>query len=138
MTTTETTTTTAKKTRTPKAPKIATPYPFETKAQIAHKIATDSQYVMHALCQLHTWQTQHEQEKRTTEVRNRRGFMSSHAVTGSKLAEKLKGGEGLTPAEFDQAQGIVSRYTRQLAVESREQALLANPDLAATAKIFGV
>lgn len=113
-------------------------YPFETKAQIAAKIAQDDQYMLAALAQLHTWQTAHEQETKTTEVKNRRGFMSSHAVNGSKLAEKVKRGEALTGEEMDKARSIVCRYTRQLAVFSREQAIAANPALNAVASTFGV
>ena len=113
-------------------------YPFETKAQIAAKIATSDEYMLQGLCQLHTWQTQHERETKTTAVKNRRGFMSSHAVNGSKLAEKVKGGEQLNEEDMAKARSIVASYTRQLAVASREEALAANPDLAATAAIFGV
>ena len=113
-------------------------YPFTTKAQIAALIASSDEYMLQGLCQLHTWQTEHEQETKTTEVKNRRGFMSSHAVNGSKLAEKVKAGETLTAEETDKARSIVGRYTRQLAVASREAALEADPALRATAAIFGV
>ena len=134
--TTMTTSTETKATK--KAPKAKVSYPFETKAQIAAKIAASDEYTVAALCQLHPWQTAHEQETKTTEIKNRRGFMSSHAVNGSKLAEKTKSGEGFTVEEMDKARSIVCRYTRQLAVASREDALAADPSLAATAAIFGV
>ncbi len=133
---TTTTTTQAKATKAPKAKGAV--YPFESKAQIAAKIESSDEYMLLGLCQLHTWQTEHEQETKTTEEKNRRGFMSSHAVNGSKLAEKVKAGETLTGEEIAKARSIVCRYTRQLAVASREASLAANPELAATAAIFGV
>lgn len=135
---TEVTTMTTTTTEAAVPAKISKLYPFETKAQIAAKIASSDEYMLGGLCQLHTWQTEHEQEVRTTEEKNRRGFMSSHAVNGSKLAEKVKGGEALTGEEMAKARSIVCRYTRQLAVASREASLDANPELRATAAIFGV
>lgn len=113
-------------------------YPFETKAQIAAKLAGSDEAVKTAIVRLWTEQTKHEQETKTTEVKNRRGFMSSHAVNGSKLAEKIQSGAELSAEEMDKARAMACRYTRQLAVFSREDALAANPELRATAAIFGV
>jgi len=128
----------AKAPRAPKAPKIKTPYPFESKGSILARVAASDSFMLQCLCQLHSWQTEHEQATKSTVVRNRRGFMSSHAVNGSKLAEKALSGETLTSEEMDKARSITVRYGKQLAAGCREAAIAASPELARTAAIFGV
>ena len=111
-------------------------YPFETKAQIAAKIADSTEYALQALVTIWSLQTSFEQEKLTTEVRNHRGFMSSHAVVGSKLAQKVQSGEPLTQEETEKAVAIAARYTKQLAAYSRRQAIESNPELAQASACF--
>jgi len=119
----------------PKAERVKYNYPFQTKAQILASQADFSVCLQH-LEQLYAAQTADEQEKETTFSKNRRGFMSSHAVTGSKLAVKARSGEELTPEEQDKVRAIVCRYGKQLAAFSRESAIAANPELAKIAEIF--
>lgn len=111
-------------------------YPFLTKAQIADRIGSDAGFVRQAIGILYANQTSHEREVRSTEVKNRAGFMSSHAVTGSKLAEKLLSGAGWTQEDEDKARAIASRYTRQLACHFREEAIVFDPALAQKAAAF--
>jgi hypothetical protein len=123
------------KTKAPKAERVKYNYPFETKAQI---LASQSDL---AVCKSHLItlfqaQTADEQDTQDTKYKNRRGFMSSHAVTGSQLALKVIAGEDLSEEEEAKVRNIVSRYGRQLAVFSREAAIAANPDLVSIAKVF--
>lgn len=119
----------------PKKQKVGT-YPFQSKREILAKVEADDAYMLHCLCVLHARQTEHEQATKTTKTKNRRGFMSSHAVRGCELAEKVKGGEPLTDEDMALARGITSRYGRQLAQHFREEAIAGNPDLAKVAEVF--
>jgi hypothetical protein len=132
-TTTETATTTKKKA--PKAEKVRYNYPFATKAQILASQSDFSVCLTH-LAQLYAAQTAEEQDQESTFFKNRAGFMSSHAVTGSKLAVKAASGEELTPEEQDKVRSIVARYGKQLASFSRHEAMRANPELKKIAEIF--
>ncbi len=113
-------------------------YPFMSKAQIAERISSDDDFVLMSLVILHDRQTEFEQATKTTVSRNRRGFMSSHAVNGTKLAEKVLSGVALDGEELAKAREMVSHYTKQLASHLREEAKAANPELAATAAMYGV
>lgn len=131
------------KTSAPKAPKEPKPkkpkvgkYPFETKREILAKVQEDDSYVLQSLQLLHQFQTPSEQESKKSASRNRRGFMSSHVLTGTRLAEKSLSSEGLSSEELSQAREIVSHYGRQLAAFSREQRIAENPELAKVAKVF--
>ncbi len=128
-------TTTTKPAKAKKAPQN---YPFTSKAQLMHWIMTDDGFARAALVTIWEKQTAHEQDKRITESRNCVGFMSSHSVNGSKLAEKISSGVALDGEEMVQCRAIASRYTRQLARFAREEALAENPELAATAAVFGL
>ena len=128
-------TTNMTKTNTTKPERVKFNYPFATKAQILASQADFPTCLVH-LEQLYAAQTADEQEDQDTKFKNRRGFMSSHAVTGSQLAVKARSGEELTPEEQDKVRGIVCRYGKQLAAFAREAQIAANPDLAAVAAIF--
>lgn len=110
-------------------------YPFVTKSQLRARLASEPAFVVLCLSIMLDRQTAYEQEAKTTVTRNRRGFMSSHAVKGTTLALKARG-EGLTEEEQDAAQGIVLHYTKQLAAHFRAEAIVANPDLAEAARVF--
>jgi hypothetical protein len=112
-----------------------TSYPFMTKAQIKAQIDSDDAFVVLCLGIMLDRQTSHEQEAKTTKDRNRRGFMSSHAVKGTTLAQKARG-EGLSADETEAARALVSRYTKQLAAHFRQSAIADNPDLAEAARVF--
>jgi hypothetical protein len=132
---TNTDSTTASKTKAPKAERVKYNYPFATKAQILASQA-DFEVCKRHLITLFQAQTADEQESQDTKYKNRRGFMSSHAVTGSQLASKVISGEELTEEEVEKVRTIVSRYSRQLAAFSREAAIAANPELKKIAEIF--
>jgi len=118
-----------------KKQKVGT-YPFRSKRSILDQVAADDAFMLHCLCVLHDRQTEHEQATKSTKSKNRRGFMSSHAVRGCELAEKVKGGDALTDEDTEKARTIVGRYGRQLAQHFREEAISANPDLAKAAEVF--
>jgi hypothetical protein len=119
----------------PKAERIKYSYPFATKAQI---LASQSEFstCLEHLGQLYDAQTSEEQEAKDTRIKNAKGFMSSHAVTGSTLAVKARSGEALTPEEQDKVRSIVCRYGKQLAAFSRQAAIAANPELKKIAAVF--
>lgn len=110
-------------------------YPFVTKSTIKARIESDDAFMLQCLAVLYSRQTSHEQDTKSTRDRNRRGFMSSHAVTASVLAVKATA-EGLTEEETCKARAIVSRYTKQLAAHFRQEAIAADPDLAEAARVF--
>jgi hypothetical protein len=111
-------------------------YPFVTKATIKTRLEAEPEFRCEAMAILHTLQTEHEQAVRTTKDKNRQGFMSSHAVKGSKVAEKIKAGEKLTDEDWDTVNTIAPRYSRQLAVYFRAQAISQDPALAKVAAMF--
>lgn len=110
-------------------------YPFKTKAQILAAQA-DFEVCKQDLITLFKLQTEDEQDTKTTRHKNRRGFMSSHAVNGTLLARKVIAKEELTEEDEAKIRSIVGRYGRQLAAHSRQQAMEANPELRAIAQTF--
>lgn len=133
------TTTQATETKAPKAakaPKEKKSYPFLTKAQIAAQIGSDFQFACSVITTLYDRQTTFEQETKSTLNKNRRGFMSSHAVNGTKLALKIRAGEELNDEDVARVHEIAPRYTKQMADHFRAQAIAENPELAAKAACF--
>ena len=126
-----------KKTRKKRVNKNPKPYPFRSKKQITEQIASDDGYCLSCLTVLYARQTASEQAKGTTESRNRQGFMSSHAVVGTKLAKQLAEEGTLEGEDLDSARAIVSRYGRQLAASERQAAIEADPAKAELAALFG-
>ena len=113
-------------------------YPFLTKAQIKAELDSSFDARCAAMVTLFKLQTTLEQATDKTLMANARGFMSSHAVNGSKVAKKLMTGEELDSADVDQVNRIAPRYSRQLATLARAEALAANPELAEKAALFGI
>jgi hypothetical protein len=113
-------------------------YPFATKAQIKERIAADPEFARECLLVIHSRQTEPEQERKETISRNKRGFMSSHAVRGTELARKILGGEYLNPDEEELVVSIASSYSKQLAAHFRLAVLAEKPELAEAAKVFGL
>jgi len=111
-------------------------YPFRTKRQILEQLETDDTFLVECLGILYQRQTTDEQETKETKYRNHRGFMSSHAVNGTRLAEKMLSGEEWMPEEWDKVRGIVCRYGKQLAAHFRAETLVNNPELAAQSACF--
>lgn len=133
---TQATETAAKPAKPKKAKKEPRNYPFLTKAQIAANIEADFSFACQVICILHDRQTSFEQEQKTTLNKNRRGFMSSHAVHGSRIAELLKSGAALSPEDADRVAEIAPRYTKQMAEHFRNEAIAADPTLAEKAACF--
>jgi hypothetical protein len=113
-------------------------YPFRSKADILTQLATDDEFVIECLDIMQMRQTDYERETKTTLNRNRRGWMSSHAVNMGNLADKIGKGETLDGEEFAKARDCISHYGKQLASHFRDEKLAASPELAETAKMFGV
>jgi hypothetical protein len=113
-------------------------YPFITRAQVAERVASDNDFCLMCLVILHDKQTRFEQATRSTKDRNRQGFMSSHAVAGSRLAEKVASGTALEPDEMAKARDIASHYSRQISVHLREEQKASSPELAEVARLYGV
>jgi hypothetical protein len=126
----------AKAPKAAKAPKEKKSYPFLTKAQIAASIGSDFQFACSVIVTLYDRQTTFEQETKSTLNKNRRGFMSSHAVNGTKLALKIRAGEDLTDEDVARVHEIAPRYTKQMADHFRQAAIEADPALAAKAACF--
>jgi hypothetical protein len=110
-------------------------YPFRSKRAILAQLAEDPAFVLQCLQIMDARQTDDEREVKETKYKNRRGWMSSHAVNGTTLAAKARS-EGLTDEEFGKAQAMVSRYGKQLASHFRNEALAADPDLADKAACY--
>ena len=110
-------------------------YPFRTKREILAQIAADPTFALSCLQIMDRRQTEDEREAKETRHKNRRGWMSSHAVNGTVLAAKARS-EGLTDEELAKAQAMVSRYGKQLAAHFRAEALAADPDKADKAACF--
>lgn len=113
-------------------------YPYVTKKEIKANIEGDIDYACACIVTLWHRQTEHEQNTESTLTRNRSGFMSSHAVHGSRIAKKILAGEDLSEEDVARVQAIAPRYTKQLAAAARSKALEENPELAAQAAVFGV
>lgn len=133
---TETATPAAKPAKAPKAKKEPKSYPFLTKAQIAASIESDFGFACGVITTLYDRQTDFEQETKSTLNKNRAGFMSSHAVNGSKLAIKIRAGEALTDEDVVLVRTIAPRYTKQMADHFRTAAIEADPSLKEKAACF--
>lgn len=110
-------------------------YPFLTKNQIKERL-NDRAFQMQAMVILLALQTEHEQNTEQTINKNRQGFMSSHAVNGTRVAKKIKAGEPLDDKDEQHLAAIAPRYSRQLAVYFRAQAIAEQPALKAVAALF--
>lgn len=110
-------------------------YPFMTKAQIKARIAEDTKFALHCLSVMDGRQTTGEREVKGTIVKNRAGWMSSHAKRGTELAALAAAGT-IDLDQVELARALVSHYTKQLAAHFRQEEIDRNPDLAATASCF--
>jgi hypothetical protein len=115
---------------------MANLYPFLSKAQIKARLDSDPGFCREVMCVLLKLQTEHEQATETTLNRNRQGFMSSHAVHGTRIAKKILSGEPLSGDEDAKVAEIAPRYSRQMACYFRARAIAEQPELAAVAALF--
>jgi hypothetical protein len=105
---------------------------------MAKKLASEPEFVLQALLILDGRQTDDERQELNTKYRNHRGWMSSHAVWGTRLASKVACGEELSDEELSRAAAMTARYTRQLAAHFRNLAVAEAPELAEQGRVFGV
>lgn len=110
-------------------------YPFVTKAQLAVRLQ-DFAFCCEAMAVLFDRQTAFEQDTSSTLSKNRRGFMSSHAVHGTRIARALRAGEPISEEDVPRVLAIAPRYTKQLADHFRQLATEADPALADQAACF--
>jgi hypothetical protein len=121
-------------------PVIAAPpaYPFVGKNAVKASLLANTEVQHLTLQMLYLLQTQDEQQHRDTEVRNKCGFMSSDAYTGSVLAEKLLLGLELEGEEVAKAERIATKYSKQLAQQLVRHACAQDARLAAYAITFSI
>jgi len=113
-------------------------YPFVTKAQLKARLESEPAFRREAMTILLALQTEGEQATEQTIVKNRQGFMSSHAVNGTRIAKKIRAGEEITAEDEILIDKIAPAYSRQLSVYYRAKALAEQPALRAIASVFGV
>ena len=113
-------------------------YPYRSKREIKSRLETDADFRQECLLIMHDRQTDDERETKSTQSRNKRGWMSSHASKGTTIALKAIAGADLDEAEEAWVEASVPRYVKQLASHFRQEARDADPELAEKAAIFGV
>jgi len=111
-------------------------YPFTTKREILAQLETDATFREQCMLILHARQTSDEQESMSTKYKNARGFMSSHAVNGTRIAKALMSGEALSDEDVVLMDSMVKRYTKQLAAHFRTEQLKNQPELAEETACF--
>jgi len=111
-------------------------YPFRSRNSIKEQLFTDVEFRKSVMVMLFDKQTQHEQNTASTLNKNKVGFMSSHAAHGTRIAKAIKAGEALTDRDHDLVDAIAPRYSRQVALFLREQAIAADPSLNEVARTF--
>ena len=119
-------------------PVVAAPpaYPFVGVKAVKAELERNPEIQKAVVCMLWHLQTETEQAKRDTEVRNKAGFMSSDAWHGSRIAERLANGMELTGEDEAKIAAIACKYSKQLSIQLRRQAMVENPALAAYAVVF--
>lgn len=113
-------------------------YPFV--GQNACRAALKESAELQRLMMVALWHCQTEQEKvrRDTEEDNKRGFMSSHAWHGSRIAEAIASGKELAPEDQDRVAKYSVVYAKQLAAMLRSYAIGLEPELGVSARVFGI
>jgi len=113
-------------------------YPFATKREIKERIEADPEFAAECLLVVYQRQTDDEVAERDTKWKNRRGFMSSHAVHGTRISELILAGEELESEDEGRMMAMAVSYSKQLAAHFRTIQLRENPELAAQAAKFGI
>ena len=111
-------------------------YPFRSRKSIQAQLSTDADFRKAVMVMLFQKQTEHEQATESTLNKNKVGFMSSHAVHGTKIAKKILASEDLTVEDQDRVDAIAPRYSRQVALFLRTDAIAADPSLNEVARTF--
>lgn len=111
-------------------------YCFVTKGQVKARIeAEEPTFLLTCLGILYCRQTEDEQATKDTKHKNKRGFMSSHAVHGTRIAEQVAeysdletAWASLSDVDKERVEAIVPRYTKQLTEHFRAEQMLAMDD----------
>jgi hypothetical protein len=121
-------------------PVVAQPplYPFVGVKAVKARLEADPVVQEATVVMLYFLQTQDEQQAKDTHHKNKAGFMSSDAFTGTRLAEKLVNGLELEADEEDRVARIATKYSKQLSIQLRRVAMEQDPRLAAYAVTFSV
>lgn len=124
-------------------------YPFIGEKGVRKALAANPDLLVTNAVLMYHLQTTGEQAIKSTTDKNRRGLMSSHAKTASKVIESLLNGvepadvefkaDGFTFGSCDEyLRHIGGRYAKQLSVALRAWAMAQEPELAITAGMFSV
>jgi len=105
------------------ASKAGNGYPFLTKREIKERATTDYGFACDCLMVIFARQTDDEVVDKETRWKNRIGFMSSHAVHGTRIAQLLLNGERLEDEDEERVWAMAPRYSKQLADHFRRIAL---------------
>ena len=125
-------------------------YPFVGEKTVRAALEADENLrIANAFLMFHL-QTEFEQATKETKDKNRRGFMSSHAGTGTKIVQAMLDGGTLDPDQEYKVDGlrligheaflrhVGGRYAKQLSVSLRVLAIQREPELGVTAQMFSV
>lgn len=113
-------------------------YPFIGAKTVKARLENDSEVRRVAFMTLFHLQTEHEQAVGDTKDRNKRGFMSSHAWHGARIAKAVLAGETLSSEDEAKIDEYAVRYSKQMAAALRSHAIAEEPELGVTARQFSV
>lgn len=121
-------------------PVIAAPpqYPFVGKNAVKATLLVNDEVQLLTVQLMYLLQTQDEQARKDTEVRNKAGFMSSDAKPGSIVAEKLILGMELEAEDRAWVAKHSTKYSKQLTQQLVRHAMASDPKLAAYALTFSI
>ncbi len=120
------------------ATKTSNGYPFQTKREIKERIQADPDFAQECLLVIYQRQTDDEVAAKDTKWKNKMGFMSSHAVHGTRIAEAVLAGDWIEDEDRARIAAMAVRYSKQLAAHFRQISLRNNPELAGQAAKFGI
>lgn len=125
-------------------------YPFIGEKGVRKVLAAREDVRMANAVLMFHLQTEYEQASSETKDKNRRGLMSSHAATATRVISAFLAGAGLDEEAKYKADGFVfsgataylthigGRYAKQLSVSLRVWAITQEPELGVTASMFSV
>ena len=125
-------------------------YPFIGEKGVRRALEDNADLKVANAVLMYWLQTETEQAAKETVLKNKRGLMSSHAATATKVIEAAIAGVALDEEVELKADGftftgqttylthIGGRYAKQLSVALRAWAMAEEPSLAVTAGMFSV
>ena len=125
-------------------------YPFVGEKSVRKALEDNADLKVANAVLMYWLQTETEQAIKSTTDKNRRGLMSSHAATGTKVIEAAIAGVELDETVELRADGftftgqsaylthIGGRYAKQLSCALRSFAIAQEPELGVTAQMFSV